>query len=229
MSDNLNKQKEVVMLSSQIITFTNDKIGEIRGFVDNKGELWFLAGKVCDCLKLKNSRESIRKIKEKHLMFLDKIDGVTIRDIVITDSLGRKNHATILNESILYELIFQSRTAKAFDFQQWIFKDVLPSLRKYGEYRMTGKLIRKNLTDTIKTEIVDKSNSSNSKFVYLNYSKLINKSLGLETSVDRNSLPSEILIKIAKREDLVRSLINEGKSYQEIKSFLLSFTQKNAS
>jgi hypothetical protein len=91
---------------------------------------------------------------------------------------------------------------------------------------MTGKLIRKNLTDTIKTEIVDKSNSSNSKFAYLNYSKLINKSLGLETSVDRNSLPSEILIKIAKREDLVRSLINEGKSCQEIKSFLLSFIQK---
>lgn len=44
----------------------NETIGEIKGFINDKtGEPWFLAGKVCDCLKLKNSSESLRKLQEK--------------------------------------------------------------------------------------------------------------------------------------------------------------------
>lgn len=122
------------MDTNEIITFSNDKIGEIRGFIDNNGNPWFFAGKVCDCLKLKNSSESLRKIKEKHLRFGERIDSLTIRDTVIIDSKGRKNRSKIINESVLYELIFQSQTEKAFHFQQWVFTEVLPELRKHGSY-----------------------------------------------------------------------------------------------
>ena len=168
------------MNESRIITFENKSLGIIRGFCDEKGEPWFFAGKVCDCLKLKNSSESLRKIKERHSSYGHRIDGVTIREVVINDSLGRKNKAKVISESILYELIFQSRTKKAYEFQQWVFEEVLPSLRKRGEYRMKGKLIRRSLTDTIKEEIVDKSDSENEKrFAYSNFSRLVNKSLGL--------------------------------------------------
>lgn len=207
--------------TNNLIIFKNEMIGEIKGFIDEKGEPWFLAGKVCDCLKLKNSRESIRKLKEKHLRYRDKIDGVSKRDIVITDSLGRKNKATIINERLLYELIFQSQTEKAFIFQQWVFGEVLPSLRKRGEYRMQGKLIRRSLTDTIKTEIVEKSESINEKkFAYSNFTKLVYKSLGLAHTVDRNTLSAEMLEKIAKRENLTAALVNEGKTYSQVKDFL---------
>lgn len=213
------------MNSKNIISFTQDGIGELRGFLDDKtGEPWFFAGKVCDCLKIKNSRESIRKIREKHLQFGEKIDGVTIRDVVITDSLGRKNRATVVSESILYELIFQSRTEKAFLFQQWVFKEVLPALRKHGSYCTTRKLVRKSLTDTIKTEIADKSESPNAKYSYANFSALINKSLGLPAKVvDINTLPDDMQVRLAKRQDLVRCMIDEGKSYQEIKRFIMEF------
>ena len=96
------------------------------------------------------------------------------------------------------------------------------SLRKHGEYRMQGKLIRKNLTDTIKAEICDKTENQNiKKFAYSNYSKLINKSLGLPPKVDRNTLGDETLEKIAKKENLVQALIAENKSYEEIKAILL--------
>ena len=203
------------MDTNEIITFSNDKIGEIRGFIDNNGNPWFFAGKVCDCLKLKNSSESLRKIKEKHLRFRERIDGLTIRDTVIIDSKGRKNRSKIINESVLYELIFQSE--KAFHFQQWVFTEVLPELRKHGSYRMEGKLIRHSLTDTIKES---GENERMHGHAYSNYSILINKSLGLPNKNDRNSFTSEELVQIAKREGLVRCMVAEGKSYQEVKEFL---------
>lgn len=210
------------MNADNLIKFENETIGEIKGFINDKtGEPWFLASKVCDCLKLKNSSESLRKLKEKHLKFGDKIDGVTIREVVITDSLGRKNRAKIINEQLLYELIFQSQTKKAFEFQQWVCGEVLPSLRKHGEYRMNGKLIRRSFTDTIKEEICDKTDNQNVKrFAYSNFTKLVNKSLGLPSSIDRKTLDEPTLERVARKENLVKALIEEGKDYDYIKSLL---------
>lgn len=209
------------MKETYLISYQNKNIGEVKGFIDDKGEPWFYASKVCDCLKLKNSSESIRKIRERHNQYGDKIDGITVREVVGLDSTGRKNRFTVINESILYELIFQSTTKKAFEFQQWVLGEVLPALRKHGEYRMEGKLIRRRLTDTIKTEIVDKSENQNEKkFCYSNFSKLINHSLGLSDKVDRNSLDDEMLERIARRENLVQSMVAEGKSYQQIKQII---------
>ena len=205
------------MKNTQIMSFENPLLGEVRGFIDEHGEPWFLAGQVCRCLKLSNASESLRKIREKHNRFGDKVNGVSIREVVITDSLGRKNKANIVNEAILYELIFQSQTEKAFKFQQWVLKEVIPSIRKHGEYRMQGKLIRRSLTDTLKDS---GENERMHGHAYSNYSVLVNKSFGLPNKVDRNSLEPDMLEKIARREDLVRVLVNEGKSYQQIKNFI---------
>ena len=209
------------MKESLTITYNNTEIGELRGFIDEYGEPWFFAGKVCDCLKIKNSREAVRKLKEKHLQYGDKIEGVMKRDILI-QTAGGKQKTTVINENLLYELIFQSRTEKAFKFQQWVFTEVLPALRKRGEYRMNGKLIRRSLTDVIKTEICEKTESVNEKrFAYKNYTNLIYKSLGLKPPVDRDSLPEETLEKIAKKENLVSLLIQDGKGYNQIKDIIL--------
>ena len=212
------------MNTNDIVTFKQEGIGELRGFIDARTqEPWFFAGKVCDCLKIKNSSDALNNIIQKHLMYGDKIKGVAIIYPLLNTPGGRQKVAAI-NESILYELIFQSRTQKAFLFQQWVFKEVLPALRKHGSYCMTRKLIRKSLTETIKTEIVDKSDSPNARFSYSNFSALINKSLGLPSKVaDINTLPDDMQIKLAKRQDLVRCLIDEGKTYKEIKNFIENF------
>ena len=213
------------MEARNIITFTQEGIGELRGFIDEKTqEPWFLAGKVCKCLKLDNSSKELSRLKEHHQRFGDKLDGVAIRYLMLVDGLGRKQKTAVINESLMYELIFHSRTEKAFLFQQWVFKEVLPALRKHGSYCTTRKLVRKSLTETIKSEIVDKSDSPNAKFSYANFSILINKSLGLPPKIESvNALPDDVQIKLAKRQDLVRCLIDEGKSYAEIKRFIENF------
>lgn len=219
------------MKSTELMTFKNDVLGTFRGFIDKDGEPWFLAGQVCRCLGIKNSADAINSLKQRMEVVGDfyKKRGIGSND---SPNLGVKKislqegkthtQLTIINEQWLYELIFASRKQTAIVFRAWVTGEVLPSLRKHGEYRMQGKLIRKNLTDTIKAEICDKTENQNiKKFAYSNYSRLINKSLGLPPKVDRKSLGDETLEKIAKKENLVQALIAENKSYEEIKAILL--------
>lgn len=203
------------MKTEELITFSNPALGEIKGVLVG-GEPWFLANKVCECLKIKNARDALKGIEERHSRFGDKVKGVGISYILLKTEGGNQK-LSVISERILYELIFRSNTKQAFDFQQWVYAEVLPSLRKHGEYRMGGKLIRRTLTDTIKDS---GENERMHGFGYSTYSSLINKSLGLPAKVDRNTLDDETLSRVAKREDLVRTLIAEGKQYPEIKGIL---------
>ena len=207
------------MKSEQLVKFENPVFGEITGYIDESGEPWFLAGNVCRCLGVKNTAQAIESIIQEHNDHQDHIKGVYIT-YTLLQTAGGKQKVCCIKENIMYELVFKSRKKKAFAFRQWVFREVLPALRKHGEYRMNGKLIRRSLTDAIKEEIVDKSDSPNAKFAYSNFSKLVNKSLGLEQKSDRRELSDDMLEKIARRENLVQALISEGKTYGEIKDIL---------
>lgn len=52
----------------------------------------------------------------------------------ITDSLGRIQDTTIINESGVYSLVFGSKLPKAKEFKRWVTSEVLPSIRKNGFY-----------------------------------------------------------------------------------------------
>jgi prophage antirepressor-like protein len=219
------------MKSEQLSIFENPIIGTLKGFIDEKtGEPWFLAGQVCRCLGIKDSTSAVQQLKQRMQVVENfyrekKISNLAynciVKKVKIENTNFGKQDVYIINEQALYELIFASRKQTAIVFRAWVTGEVLPSLRKHGEYRMNGKLIRRSLTDTIKTEIVDKSTSPNAKFNYSNFSSLINKSLGLPSRIENlNSLPDDIQSKITKRTDLVRCLIEEGKQYNEVKEIL---------
>lgn len=67
-----------------------------------------------------------------------------------------------INEPCLYELIFKSRKQNAVKFKKWIFSEVLPSIRKTGEYSIKPSLkklsteSRNALTDMWKEHGCDK-------------------------------------------------------------------------
>ena len=56
-----------------------------------------------------------------------------------------------INESGLYSLILRSKMDKAKDFQRWVTKEVLPSIRKTGKYEFNNRPY-KMLTFNINTE-----------------------------------------------------------------------------
>ena len=48
----------------------------------------------------------------------------------------RGKYYTIINEPGFYELVFGSKLEFAKKFRQWVFNTVLPSIRKYGQYKI---------------------------------------------------------------------------------------------
>ncbi len=111
---------------SDIQIFKNENFGEIRVNVNEQGEPMFCLADVCKALDLTNVSMVKSRLKE---------DGVSISEVI--DSLGRTQQATFVTEANLYKCIFQSRTEKAEQFQDWVCEDVLPTIRKTGNYSLS--------------------------------------------------------------------------------------------
>ena len=60
--------------------------------------------------------------------------GVAFRHLNKNDTRGK--YCTFINEPGFYELVFGSKLEFAKKFRQWVFNTVLPSIRKYGQYKM---------------------------------------------------------------------------------------------
>ncbi|WP_084224431.1 BRO-N domain-containing protein [Stenoxybacter acetivorans] len=119
-------------MQNAILTFQEN---QIRSFTDDKNEIWFLANDVCDILGYSNSRDAVSKhCKDK---------GVAKRD---TPTKSGNQEMVYINEPNLYRLIIKSRKPEAEPFEQWVMEDVLPNIRKTGEYKTSAKRGRPRLT-----------------------------------------------------------------------------------
>ena len=58
----------------------------------------------------------------------------------------------LINESGLYSLIFGSKLEKAKMFKRWVTSEVLPAIRKTGQYQLRPKNITKQLCFKMETE-----------------------------------------------------------------------------
>lgn len=90
------------------------------------GEALFCLTDVANILDIKNANP---------LRFNLKNDGV--HKMYSVDSKGRKNEITFINEPNLYRVIFRSNKPEAVKFQDWIFEEVIPQIRKTGTYTLT--------------------------------------------------------------------------------------------
>ena len=53
---------------------------------------------------------------------------------------GLQPHTLLLTEPGSYELIFSSKLPRAIEFRDWVFSEVLPSIRKTGSYTVTDPM-----------------------------------------------------------------------------------------
>lgn len=89
--------------------------------VDVNGEAWFVAADVAAVLGYSNPRDAV----SKHCKGVAKYDIPTG---------GGYQRVSILNESDVFRLIMRSNMPSADAFQDWVFEEVLPSIRKNGGY-----------------------------------------------------------------------------------------------
>lgn len=99
------------------------EFGELRT-VEIDGEPWFVGKDVAAALGYTKERNAL----DKHV---DKGDALKRG---VTDSMGRTQQMTIINESGLYSLILSSKLPSAKEFKHWVTSEVLPSIRKNGAY-----------------------------------------------------------------------------------------------
>lgn len=110
---------------NEMIVF-NFNQSQVRTVIRN-GEPWFVTKDVCDILELTNSTMAIE--------FLDTDERGSLRITEGTSPLGGNPNVNIISESGLYVLIFKSRKPEAKAFCKWVTSEVLPTIRKTGQYK----------------------------------------------------------------------------------------------
>ena len=110
---------------SNLTVFNNEEFGEIRTVQINE-DVWFVGKDVAQALGYSDTRKAV-------VMHVDEDDKT---NCPITDSLGREQDTTVINESGVYALVFGSKLESAKKFKHWITSEVLPQIRKTGSYAM---------------------------------------------------------------------------------------------
>ena len=91
--------------------------------IEKNGEPWFVGKDVAEILGYSDTAQAVRK----HIDNEDK-------GVVEMTTPGGKQPVTIINESGLYSLILSSKLPTAKEFKHWVTSEVLPSIRKTGDY-----------------------------------------------------------------------------------------------
>jgi prophage antirepressor-like protein len=86
------------------------------------GNPWFVAADVCRILGIKEPHVAYRRIAR---------DELTYRSRATVGLPPGRPMATV-NESGLYKLIMRSDKPQAREFQDWVTREVLPSIRRTG-------------------------------------------------------------------------------------------------
>ncbi|QDK98217.1 hypothetical protein FM020_10095 [Acinetobacter tandoii] len=91
------------------------------------GEPLFCLADVCRVLSVDRTSRLLRELDAK---------GVADCHILTN---GGTQKVRFVNEPNLYRIIFRSNKREALNFQNWVFAEVLPTIRKTGSYSVTAR------------------------------------------------------------------------------------------
>ena len=129
-------------------SFKNKELGiELKSFIDEKQNVWFLGKDVAEILGYSKTRDAL----SRHVDNEDKQQIFTSHTSVHKTWTVAKSHTSVhktwtvapsgsmctyINESGFYSLVLSSKLETAKKFKHWVTSQVLPSIRKYGYYKM---------------------------------------------------------------------------------------------
>ncbi|PAV02853.1 hypothetical protein CBG25_08480 [Arsenophonus sp. ENCA] len=113
--------------TNKAISFSFHESHDVRIQLIN-GEPWFCLRDVCEILTVDRTSRLLRDLDKKGLA-----DCHTLTN-------GGKQQLSFVNEPNLYRVIFRSNKPEAKLFQDWVFNEVLPSIRKTGKYEVIQNL-----------------------------------------------------------------------------------------
>ena len=106
--------------------FNNAKLGiELTSYIDNKQNIWFQGKDVAKILGYSDTAQAIRK-------HVDEED----KNSLPVETTCQVRWCTFINESGFYSLVLSSKLETAKKFKKWVTSQVLPSIRKFGYYKL---------------------------------------------------------------------------------------------
>ncbi|EQA3506075.1 BRO-N domain-containing protein [Campylobacter jejuni] len=186
---------------------------EVRVIKDENNEPLFCLKDICDTLELSN----ISVVKEAINMEFDKGGKFNLTPLKTN---GGMQNFIFVNESEVYFILMRSDKPKAKEFRLWITKEVLPSIRRNGNYMQKefSKELYSLLNDLKQANCIkDKLKNKNESLK----DELIQNQRELLSFYKNKDLKKEKLFKLSSQIiDQIKSLKTSGKSVAFISDFL---------
>lgn len=132
--------------------FNHPVFGQVRVIDDSaSGELLFCANDVTHALEYANGRKAVADHVDSRDILKRDMGVVTGKKADGTDAYQTVN-TTFINESGVYSLIFSSKQERAKEFKHWVTSEVLPSIRKTGQYN--ANQTNASLTEQIQANLL---------------------------------------------------------------------------
>jgi prophage antirepressor-like protein len=116
--------------------FSNKKLNVSVRTVRWENDVLFYAKDIAESLGYADPKKAVQKLVRKQ-------NKIRLEDLTkggdSTPLVEYHPHTILLYEPGLYQLIFNSRLPLAVEFQDWVFRDVLPSIRKTGSYSLPDR------------------------------------------------------------------------------------------
>lgn len=117
----------------QVFSYQSNEVRTVM----RDGEPWFVLKDVCRVLSIGNSADVFARLDDDE------------KGVAQIDTLGGKQKMSIVSESGLYNVILRSDKPEAKPFRKWVTSEVLPAIRKTGQYRANA------LPDTHKAALAE--------------------------------------------------------------------------
>ena len=112
---------------NEIKVFNNSAFGQVRTAGTSENPLFCLSD-VCKAVDLSNPSSVKTRLDKDDVQLID-LHALNGGQEIVGNSL-----ATFITESGFYEVILFSNSPKVKPFRKWVTKEVLPSIRKTGQY-----------------------------------------------------------------------------------------------
>lgn len=196
--------------------------------VELNGEPWFVLKDVCGVLGISNHKMTAQRLDADEVILTD-----------LTDSMGRQQETTVINESGLYNVILRSDKPEAKPFRKWVTAEVLPTIRKHGAYMTPETLQAAILNPDTMIQLCQQlkaEQDKNAALIAANSQLTVDKQIMqpkaeyFDELVDRNLLTSfrETAKQLGIGEKaFIAFLIEKKYIYRDKKGKLMPYAEKN--
>lgn len=129
-------------MNNMIRIFENEEFGSVRTLIEENGRIVFCGSDVAKALGYSKPNNAI----SAHCRYALK------RGIPHPQSIGKTIIMTFISEGDVYRLISHSRLPSAEKFENWIFDEVLPTIRRTGGYVANEDMFIENYLPFLNSE-----------------------------------------------------------------------------